>query len=411
MSIDRRTFLKGAGVGAGAGIIATVGVGAAVNAANAAPKESDSANLPAVPFYGVHQPGVLEPPQAAGVFAVFNVTAKTKAELVDAFKKITTLSAYMAAGEKLPTIQPKLPPVDNNLLGPEPVADGVTMTWGVGASLFDGRFGLSGMKPVGLTTMPVFPNDNLEPGWTNGDVYLQICAGQPDAAIRALRIIMRQCRGQLQLKYRIDGFMSQPRPAGAPRNLMGFKDGTANPPVGSDPELANQLIWTGEETGQTWTNGGTFAVFRRIRMFVEFWDRIGIPEQEGLFGRQRDSGAPLSGATEADLPEYGNDEGGVVTPLDSHIRLANPQTPEAIATRILRRGYNYDQGIDSNGNLDQGLIFVCFNRSTQKQFESIQNRLADEGLVDYIQPTGGGYFFILPGVKDENDYYGSALFG
>ena len=127
MSIDRRTFLKGAGVGAGAGIIATVGVGAAVNAANAAPEASDSANLPAVPLYGRHQPGVLEAPQASGVFAVFNVTAKTTAELVDAFKKITTLSADMAAGEKLPTIQPRLPPVDNNVLDPEPVADGITM--------------------------------------------------------------------------------------------------------------------------------------------------------------------------------------------------------------------------------------------------------------------------------------------
>lgn len=409
MIINRRTFLKGAGLGAGAGLIATAGMGAVASPVAAAEPPTDGDSSAAVPFYGQHQAGILETPQAAGVFAVFNVTAKSKPELIDALKKVTTISAQMTQGETLPTIQPKLPPVDNNLLGPQPVADALTITVGVGESLFDKRYGLAAKKPNGLTTMPVFPNDNLQASFSNGDVYFQICAGQYDTAIRALRLIMRQCRGSLQLKYRIDGFMSQPRPVGSPRNLLGFMDGSANPSVATDQNMADDLIWVGDETGQPWATGGTFAVFRRIRMFVEFWDRIGIPEQEGLIGRQRNNGAPLNGTQESDLPNYGNDQAGIVTPLDSHIRLANPQTEEAKKTRILRRGYNYDVGIDANGNLDQGLIFVAFNRDTQKQFETIQNRLADEGLVDYIQPTGGGYFFILPGVKDSNDWLGSSL--
>ena len=211
----------------------------------------------------------------------------------------------------------------------------------------------------------------------------------------------------MQLRWKIEGYAAPPRPSGTGRNLLGFKDGTANP----TGELAEDLVWVDRLGEPAWARGGTYQVVRIIRMLVEFWDRVSINEQEGMFGRRRDSGAPLDGNTESDTPDYAADPHGNVIPLDSHIRLANPRTAATANQRLIRRSYNYDLGVDLNGNLAGRAHVRGLQPGPRTPVRDGAARLIGEPLIDYVQPFGGGYFYAVPGVADESDWYASGLLG
>ncbi|HVX17181.1 MAG TPA: iron uptake transporter deferrochelatase/peroxidase subunit [Acidimicrobiales bacterium] len=414
--VGRRGVLAGLGAtAAGVGLAACGTTSASARPGPGYPDDlnGDGFGTDRIPRFGRHQPGITTPAPGHAIVAAFDVVSVARTDLVAMFKALDQEIDSLMRGGKVAARSDLFPPTDNFVVGPARPADGLSVTVSVGASLFDDRFGLASRRPATLRPMPSFPNDQLDLARSHGDVAVQICAHTPDACQHAFRQLMRATRRQAVLRWMQEGFI-QPNTLGAgrssSRNLLGFKDGTANPGTG-DRELMDELVWVaaGARGEPAWAAGGTYHAIRLIQMHVEFWDRTPLRTQNELIGRDKASGAPLDGSRETDTPDFANDPQGNVFRLDGHIRRANPRTPATEKNRILRRGFNYSRGFSANGHLDQGLVFQAFQADLDRGFMAVQERLNGEGLEEYITPVGGGFFFALPGVRDHGDWLGRTL--
>ena len=188
----RRSFLRGVlgvgAAGAAAGVAGGIPAGYAAGTSRATRPAAASpavaaadpeGRLAAVPFHGRHQAGILPPPQRQAVVVAFDVTAASRGELTDLLRTMTERARFLTAGGTPPPTGITGPPSDSGVLGPAVVPDGLAVTVGVGASLFDDRYGLAGRKPANLTTMLPFPNDDLDPAQCHGDLSLQLAPAAP----------------------------------------------------------------------------------------------------------------------------------------------------------------------------------------------------------------------------------------
>ncbi|MGY4645521.1 deferrochelatase/peroxidase EfeB [Cellulomonas sp. URHB0016] len=420
-----RRALLGLGGGIAAGVAAGFGLARATGVAQATTAAAPPSARPGTfPFTGTHQAGIVTPAQDRLYLAAFDVTTTSRDELVALLRRWTTIAARLtqglSAGPYGPASGPyDAPPDDTGEAADLPPA-GLTITFGFGRSLFTGprgddgtpgtdRFGIAGRLPGGLVELPHFAADNLDPARSDGDLVVQACADDPQVAVHAIRNLSRAAFGAATIRWTQLGYgrtSSTSTSQRTPRNLFGFKDGTANVKAEETDALAAH-VWVpagaaaADATDSAWLTGGSYLVARRIRMRIETWDRTSLREQEGLVGRTKGEGAPLSGGTEHTEPDFSRTGrgGAPLIAVDSHVRLAHPDQNEGV--RMLRRGYNFTDGNDALGRLDAGLFFLAFVRDPRTHYIPMQTQLSSQdGLMEYLEHTGSGLFAVPPGVPD-----------
>jgi deferrochelatase/peroxidase EfeB len=402
--------------GAGAAGIAAAGALAARGRDAAAARTPVADSSTAVPFYDTRQAGIVTPAQDRLHFVAFDVITNKRAELVDMLESWTAAAARMTAGRDAGSLGavggiPEAPPDDTGeAIGLS--AAGLTLTIGFGPSLFRDatgrdRFGLDKKRPAALADLPYFPGDTIDEKISGGDICVQACANDPQVAVHAVRNLARIGMGVVSVRWSQLGFgrtASTTTSQATPRNLFGFKDGTANLKA-EEPALLDEHLWVREGDGPEWMTGGSYLVVRKIRMLVETWDRTSLAEQEAIIGRTKGEGAPLTGLTEFDEPDLARD---AILP-DAHVRLAHPTRHGG--ARLLRRGYNFVDGSDGLGRLNAGLFFIAYQRDPRRQFIPIQTALArHDAMNEYVRHVSSGVFACPPGLPAADDFWGRSLF-
>jgi Dyp-type peroxidase family len=114
---------------------------------------------------------------------------------------------------------------------------------------------------------------------------------------------------------------------------------------------------------------------------------------------------------------YGDDADGLRCPLGAHVRRSNPRDAlgfEGKLTfrhRLIRRGMPYGPPLDhrtlEDDGQDRGLVFVCFNASISRQFESVQTQWLNTGNSFHL---GEDSDFIIGGAHSKMTIQGDPPF-
>jgi deferrochelatase/peroxidase EfeB len=410
--VTRRALLGG-GIAAGLGVVA--GVGGTLGAQSLFSGADDSELIDLAlshPFYassaGSAQAGIRTAPQRYCVFMTFDLSSPTAKDLQVLLARWSASIAQLQKGSTVGAVEPA------NGVGPghdtgEALDLGpasLTVTVGLGPGVFDDRFGLAAKRPALLTPLPALPSDKLDAALTGGDLSLQACADDPQVAYHAIRDLARIARGTATVRWTVLGFgrASAGPNQHTPRNLMGFKDGTRN--ISTEDDY-RRFVWAKDD--QSWMTGGTYQVVRKIQMNIEIWDADDVADQQDIFGRTKVEGGPLSGGAEHSAPDFAakRADGALKIPPRAHIALAAHENNDGI--KILRRSYNYTDGLNQYGQLDAGLLFLSYQNDPD-HFVRLQRRLgASDRLNEYISHIGSGLFAVPPAPRS-GSYIGEDLF-
>jgi Dyp-type peroxidase family len=284
--------------------------------------------------------------------------------------------------------------------------------------------------------------DTWEPGFQR-EIHALITVAHDDAAAvnEASAAIRESVTGVGDVLTIEEGVvLRRTNPAGRlePVEHFGYFDGISNP-LFTQQDLETELTEIGSR--DTWDAGarlslvltddphttaadafGSYLVYRKLGQDVNAFNQrvsalaASLSTDEELagamvVGRFKDGTPVLHGTTPSPGPEVANDfnfaedRNGLKCPFQAHIRKVNPRGTTPLTSleserrrRIVRRGIPYGKPMpgvadtaesDADPRAERGLLFMCFQRNIEEQFEFVQRTWADNEHFPSGLPTLG----------------------
>lgn len=373
---SRRAFL-----GAGATALAA-GLVAGCEPGSAQPGRDTPAAITPVPPAGPHQAGISLPREAQPNLLVVVADVGDAVAVGPLLAELGEAVLALTAG------------TDARLLGLPP--GDLTVTIGIGPRLVR----LAGPSLPGAADLPRFSHEQVAPGARGGDLLVQVCASDALVLSVVAAALLDEAGDRVRARWRQSGRRGSTIPVNqdltAPRNVFGFIDGIVGPHTTAQQQ---RDLWL---AGPAPVAGGTIAVFRRMELDLARFAALPVAGQEAVFGRRRDTGAPLSGGTIASDPDLGakTPEGRYLIPADAHLRRAHPN---AVGVgHMLRRSYSIDDPAP-------GLLFISFQNDIRTFANTLTRMDNGDALLPFTTTTASASFLVLPGF-DRQRPLGATLF-
>ncbi|MEU0741505.1 hypothetical protein [Streptomyces sp. NPDC006134] len=400
-----------------------------------------------------HGPGMSPPGHMALVF--LRVDPAADAPVVDGvLRKAAAMLRALAAG----TV-PELPghPVPGGnltfLLGFGPKAFGIPKARRPAPEALAPRFRFRSPRPTGGGPLLVGSGLSYAADVTRNDATEEFClqftADTQLAVARAVVELWKLLRGErdgttrtapLEIAGIHTGFQRDDL-----RSWIGFHDGVSNLDSADRERVIS--IGEGEAGTDTWTVGGTYLTFLRLTVDLEQWQDLSRAQQELLVGRDKLTGAPLTGrdaegrpvpaagcpvAGTTEVTQPGNEafrkHGETSDPVvaASHVHRANlvPSTDpdQAGSLRVFRQGYEFFEPAAAAPGFRIGLNFVSFQDSPDRLLRLLTQRGwlggvnfggqpgpdAPAGRLLSVRAAGT---YLVPPVQDGAPYPGAEVFG
>ncbi|RKT54220.1 dye decolorizing peroxidase [Saccharothrix australiensis] len=331
---------------------------------------------------GVHQAGITLPAEAQPNLLVVVADVDGGAAVGPLLAELGEAVRALASG------------ADARLLG-LPAGD-LTVTIGIGPRLVR----LAGAGLPGGADLPPFSHERVEPRARGGDLLVQVCAGDAVVPPVAAAALLALAGDRVRERWRQSGRRGPAVPVRqgrtAPRNVMGFVDGVVGPHSTAQQQ---RDLWL---AGPAPVAGGTIAVLRRMEVDLARFAALPVAAQEAVFGRRRDTGAPLSGGDIAADPDLGakTPDGRYLVPADAHLRRAHPAVVGV--GLMLRRSYSIDEPAP-------GLLFISFQNDLRTFTNTLARMEGGDALLPFTTTTAAANFLVLPGF-DEQRPLGATLF-